>query len=138
MSKTNIIMGNPTYFINPEEGIVVCSIKTLGRIWNYPNLSIRDNLKRRLKEKFNIRLLDEGKTFKAVARLHKEDTWDEVKGKRIAESKCKRKIYDFYSRLYIDMFNEIVRSNIKVLNRHIDNLDYCADREAKHLEKLMK
>lgn len=138
MSKTNIIMGNPTYFINPEEGIIVCSIKTFGRIWNYPNLTLNGGLGRRLKKKFNFHLFDEGKTFTAVARLHKEDTWDEVKGKRIAESKCKRKIYDFYSRLYIDMFNEIVKRNIKVLNKHIDNLDYCADREAKHLEKLMK
>jgi hypothetical protein len=76
-------------------------------------------------------------TVKASTKC-KGDKFDEVKGKRIAESKCKRNIYKFYLRLYNSVCDEILNKDIKLLNQHIDNLFYCVNREDKHLKELMQ
>jgi hypothetical protein len=82
--------------------------------------------------------MDSYKVFTAVAKLHKGDKWEEIKGKRIAESKCKRNIYKFYLRLYSNVYTELMYGDIKLLGRHIDNLSYCLSREHKHLKELMQ
>lgn len=138
MSKINVQMTQPKYIIKPEDGVVICSITANGNIDCYKNLydvSI-DNPK--FKKKYGINYIDSTKVFTAVTKLHKGDKWDEIKGKRIAESKCKRNIYKFYLRLYNDVCDEILNKDIKLLNQHIDNLFYCANREDNHLKELMQ
>lgn len=138
MSKINVQMTQPKYIIKPEDGVVICSITAEGSNDCYTNLYdvFIDNPK--LKKKYGIDYLDSTKVFTAVTKLHKGDKWDEIKGKRIAESKCKRNIYKFYLRLYKDVYNEIMNNDIKLLSHHIDNLFYCANREDKHLKELMQ
>lgn len=138
MSKTNLKMGKPTYIINSEKGVVVCSIKVHGGIDCYHNLLINNDLTRKIIKKFHINWINQPQIFTAVAKLHKEDTWDEIKGKRIAESKCKRRIYKFYCRLYDFVISEILHNDIRLLNIHTDNLAYCLNRENRHLKELMK
>ena len=138
MSKINVQMKQPKYIIKPEDGVVICSITANGDndcygylydiLWNNP----------KLRKKYGLEWINNTKVFTAVAKLHKGDKWDEVKGKRIAESKCKRKIYKFYLRLYSNIYNEILNKDIKLLNQHRDNLFYCVNREDNHLKELMQ
>lgn len=138
MSKINVQMTQPKYIIKPEDGVVVCSITANGNNYCYNNLCdiFIDNPK--LRKKYGIQYLNSIQVFTAVAKLHKGDKWDEVKGKRIAESKCKRKIYKFYQRLYQEVYNEIMNKDIVLLSQHIDNLFYCVNREDNHLKELMQ
>lgn len=136
MSKTNIKMKKPTYIVKPEDGVVVCSIQACGNADDYPNIFIGKHVTQKVRKRFHIHYIDEWQTFTVVVRLHKEDTWDEVVGKRIAESKCKRKIYEFYLRLYDFVVNEITHNDIVLLNQYTDNLMYCVHRETKHLKEL--
>lgn len=138
MSKINVKMTQPKYIIKPEDGVVICSITAKGNNDCYENLYdiFIDNPK--LRKKYGIQYIDSTQVFTAVTKLHKGDKWDEVKGKRIAESKCKRNIYKFYLRLYNSVCDEILNKDIKLLNQHIDNLFYCVNREDKHLKELMQ
>lgn len=138
MSKINVKMTQPKYIIKPENGVVICSISARGNNDCYKNLydAVVDNPK--LRKKYGLHWIDDGKVFTAVAKLHNGDKWDEIKGKRIAESKCKRKIYKFYLRLYNDIYKELLNKDIELLSQHKDNLFYCLNRENKHLKELMK
>lgn len=138
MSKINVQMTQPKYIIKPEDGVVICSITARGSNDCYTNFYdvFIDNPK--LKDKYGINFINSAKVFTAVAKLHKGDKWDEIKGKRIAESKCKRKIYKFYLRLYSTIYNEILNKDIKLLDQHRDNLFYCVNREDNHLKELMQ
>lgn len=139
MSKTNIKMGKPQYIIKPEDGVVICKITTQGCDDNFPYLDLWSIiLSKKLQKRFGIEAMTKTLEFTAVARLHKEDTWDEVKGKRIAESKCKRNIYGFYLRMYDFVINEILHNDIALFNHYTDNLMYCVHREGMHLKELMK
>jgi len=138
MSKINVKMTQPKYLIKPEDGVVICSIAAHGNNDCYKHICdvLVDNPK--LRKKYGLHWIDSGKVFTAVTKLHKGDKWNEIKGKRIAESKCKRKIYEFYLRLYREVLNELLQKGIKLLDQHIDNLVYCVNREDKHLKELMQ
>lgn len=138
MSKINVQMTQPKYIIKPEDGVVICSITANGNNDCYKNLYDVNMCNSKLRKKYGLNWIDSAKVFTAVAKLHKGDKWDEIKGKRIAESKCKRKIYKFYMRLYNDIYTEILNKDIKLLNQHKDNLFYCLNRENKHLKELMQ
>ena len=138
MSKINVRMTQPKYIIKPNDGIVVCQIQTNGDSNPYKLVYDIVNLSPKLQKKYSIKWTDDTLQFTAIAKLHKEDTWDELKGKRIAESKCKRKIYEFYLRLYADILEELTKKDIKLLNHHLDNLEYCVNRESRHLKELIK
>ena len=138
MSKINIKMSQPTYIVKKDDGVVICKITTQGCDDKFPYLDLWSvKLSKKLQKKYGISCMTRSLDFTAVARLHKGDTWDEVKGKRIAESKCKRNIYGFYLRLYDFVINEILHNDIALFNQYTDNLMYCAQRENKHLKELM-
>ena len=138
MSKINVQMTQPKYIIKPEDGVIVCSITAHGNNDCYNNLCDVIVHSPKLQKKYGLRWIDKDKVFTAVAKLHNGDKWDEIKGKRIAESKCKRKIYKFYLRLYNDIYTELLNKDIELLSQHKDNLFYCLNRENKHLKELMK
>lgn len=137
MSKINVQMTRPKYIIKPKDGVIICSITANGNDCynNLYNIFINNP---KLKKKYNMNYLDNTKVFTAVTKLHKGDKWNEIKGKRIAESKCKRNIYKFYLRLYSDIYVELMNKNIKILNRHRENLFNCMLRENNHLKELMQ
>lgn len=138
MSKINVQMTQPKYIIKPEDGVIVCSITAHGNNDCYNNLCDVIGQSPKLQKKYGLRWIDTTQVFTTVTKLHKGDKWDEIKGKRIAESKCKRNIYNFYLRLYTDVYMEILNKDIKLLSQHIDNLSYCLSREHKHLKELMQ
>jgi superfamily II RNA helicase len=92
---------------------------------------------RKLKKRFGIFNIEQPLEFISVIRHHKSDVWNETLGKHIAESKCKKKIYNFYYRLYQYIYNEIFSSDIKDLARYVCNLGFCQDREEIHFKDLI-
>lgn len=79
------------YKVNPENGIVICILECSTRVKNTEIWTITSHSwwKRKLP------LVDfYGKfTVKGIARCNEVDTFDEVVGKRIAESRAKTKAY---------------------------------------------
>lgn len=136
MSKTNIKMSQPTYIVKKDDGVIICKIATEGNWENFHNLYC-GFLISKIRKKFHINWIDESLTFTAVVRHHKSDIWNETLGKHIAESKCKKKIYDFYKRLYMTILIEITNTDIKDLVRYVDNLTFCEDREENHFKDLI-
>lgn len=131
-------MSKPQYIVKAEDGIVVCKISTYSKILDLCPLRYDDtNMDIRLKRKYDIYNPYCELTFTAIANLHKKDTWDETLGKRIAESKCKRKIYSFYHRVYTDII-QYVLNNVGLMNQATDATFFAAEREDKHLKELMK
>ena len=136
MSKTNIKMSQPSFIVKKDDGIIVCKIETKGNTEVFEKLDIY-MMSRKLKKRFNIYSINDTLTFTVVTRHHKSDVWNEIVGKRIAEAKCKRQIYDFYHRVYKFILDEIKNSDIAQLERYVDNLGYCQIREDKHYKDLM-
>jgi hypothetical protein len=118
MSKTNIKMRQPTYIVKKDDGVIICKITAKGNWENFRNL-YSDFIILKIRKKFHINWIDEPLTFTAVVRHHKSDVWNETLGKRIAESKCKKKIYNFYKRLYRTILTEITNTDIKDLVRYV-------------------
>ena len=136
MSKTNIKMSQPSFIVKKDDGIIVCKIETKGNTEVFEKLDIY-MMSRKLKKRFNIYSINDTLTFTVVTRHHKSDVWNEIVGKRIAEAKCKRQIYDFYHRVYKFILDKIKKSDIAQLERYVDNLGYCQIREDKHYKDLM-
>ena len=136
MSKTNIKMSQPSFIVKKDNGIIVCKIETKGNTEVFEKLDIY-MMSRKLKKRFNIYSINDTLTCTVVTRHHKSDVWNEIVGKRIAEAKCKRQIYDFYHRVYKFILDEIKKFDIAQLERYIDNLGYCQVREDKHYKDLM-
>ena len=136
MSKTNIKMNQPTYIVKRDDGVIICKITTQGNWKNFHNL-YGGFLISKIRKKFYINWIDGPIIFTAVARHHKSDVWNETLGKHIAESKCKKKIYNFYKRLYKTILIETTNTDIKDLTRCVDNLTFCEDREEKHFKDLI-
>lgn len=135
MSKTNIKMSQPTYIIKKDDGVIICKITTKG---NMNNVAFyKHGLSRKIYKRFHIGYVDSKITFTSVVKHHKSDVWNETLGKHIAESKCKKKIYNFYKRLYKTILEEIIETDIKDLTRYVDNLTFCEDREEKHFKDLI-
>lgn len=137
--KTYVKMTKPQYIVNEKAGIVVCKITAYTRIvkmsfmFNSINLYSSDAIP----NKYHFDYIDEEKNFTAIAKLSPNDTWDEVIGRRIAESKCKQKIYKFYSRVYSDVFKRFYQE-LKQLDDVIDTTNYAYKRETEHLKELIK
>jgi hypothetical protein len=136
MSKTNIKMSQPTYIVKKYDGVIICKIITQGNWEIFRNL-YSGFITTKIRKKFPIRWIDESLTFTAVVRHHKSDVWNETLGKHIAESKCKKKIYNFYKRLYKTILEEIINTDIKDLTKYVDNLTFCELREEKHFKDLI-
>lgn len=136
MSKTNIKMSQPTYIVKKDDRVIICKITTRGNndLFKYLNTY---PMRRKLNKKFHVTYIDSVLNFTTVVHHHKSDVWNETLGKHIAESKCKKKIYNFYRRLYKTILEEIIETDIRDLTRCVDNLTFCEDREEKHFKDLI-
>ena len=136
MSKTNIKMSQPTYIVKKDDGVIICKITTRSNNDIFKYLDTYP-MCRKLKKKFHVAYIDDVLNFTTVVHHHKSDVWNETLGKHIAESKCKKKIYNFYKRLYMTIFKEIIDTDIKNFVRYVVNLIFCEDREEKHFKDLI-
>lgn len=107
--KTGITFKNIEYIVNTKKKVVVCIIKA-------DILSI---------------------LYKCVgiAKCSEEDTFDEIKGKRIAESRAKTRIYKEAEKLYRGNIKQIIKINTECINR-IEFCRYLYEKEKEHIHKL--
>lgn len=118
---------NKKYIVNKEAGIVVCVITTKFNVTNrelWWNSLIDDFLDKR-----------EPYEFVGVAKCHKDDTFDEQKGKYIAESKAKCKLYSNVETLLKKAFGKL-RDVSNTVVTHIDLYNAYKDRELSHIDEV--
>lgn len=133
--KTRIQMTKPEFIVKEDDGIVVCKIRTKATFANIlPKLQI---YKMDIFKQFGMLFIDDDLLFTAITKLHDSDKWDELKGKRIAESKCKRKIFNFYSRVY-KHFLSLCERDLDTFKKIIHNTTNAMYIENKHLKELMQ
>ena len=102
---------NVQYYVNKEKKTVVCTITGA----------------------FNV--TGESFIFKSKAKCSKDDAFDEVKGRRIAESRAKYKMY----RCQAQRYNHNTEYYYKGYLYNLKLTDFCvalANRELTHLKKL--
>ena len=114
------------YIVNKEAGTVVCIIKV--RLRKMDRNRWYDAC---LHEFFNSEY-DE-LVFAGVAKCHKDDTFDEQKGKYIAESKAKCKMYSNVETLLKKSFDKL-RSLTDDIVAHINLYNAYKDREFAHID----
>lgn len=133
--KTRIQMTKPEFIVKDKDGIVVCKIGTKATFADI--MSVLQIYKMDIFKQFKISFIDEDLYFTAITKLHDSDKWDEIKGKRIAESKCKRKIFNFYSRVY-NHFISLCERDLDTFKKIIANTTKAMCIEDNHLKELMK
>lgn len=113
------------YVVNKEEGVVVCLMKVHRRIMD----------RNRWYDTYIDRFFDSSRdfTYVGVAKCHKDDTFDEQKGKYIAESKAKCKMYSDVEVVLKRAFNEL-RSLTDDVVAHINLYNAYKDRELAHID----
>jgi len=113
------------YVVNKEEGVVVCIMKVQRRIMD----------RNRWYDTYIDRFFNTSKdfTYVGVAKCHKDDTFDEQKGKYIAESKAKCKMYSDVEVVLKRAFNEL-RSLTDDVVAHINLYNAYKDRELAHID----
>lgn len=133
--RTRIIMQKPKYSVNTDNKVVVCTIKCELDLSTITNRVMVEDLR-----VFNkLPMIDDYGCFtvKAKSRCHPSDTFDIVKGRRIAESKAKIKAFhiaarawSLYARYYMDILD-----NMDTL---ATNCAYIRDAEINHVNELCK
>lgn len=113
------------YVVNKEAGTVVCIMKVQRRIMD----------RNRWYDTYIDRFFNTSKdfTYVGVAKCHKDDTFDEQKGKYIAESKAKCKMYSDVEVVLKRAFNEL-RSLTDDVVAHINLYNAYKDRELAHID----
>lgn len=113
--KTGVTITKTNYFINREKGTVACSLD------------------------YHDKYSGTRGTVTAKAKCAPDDAFDEVHGKRLAESRAKAKLYRKLGKFFKQEVDYIYRK-LKI-PRLIDISKYCmilADKETDHINKLMK
>lgn len=113
------------YIVNKEAGTVVCIIKVQRRIMD----------RNRWYDTYIDRFFDSSRdfTYVGVAKCHKDDTFDEQKGKYIAESKAKCKMYSDVEIVLKRAFEEL-RGYTDDVIAHINLYNAYKDRELAHID----
>lgn len=113
------------YVVNKEAGTVVCIMKVQRRIMD----------RNKWYDTYIDRFFNTSKdfTYVGVAKCHKDDTFDEQKGKYIAESKAKCKMYSDVEVVLKRAFNEL-RSLTDDVVAHINLYNAYKDRELAHID----
>lgn len=135
--RTALRMTQPEFNIKKEHGVVICHITVRDMSFfksHYLRLSY--HLREILYKKYGYDVNKE-KNFVGVAKLHRNDTWDEITGKRIAESKCKRAIFAYYSRIDKEIL-KYVSKDLDMYKQIINSIDFAKQTEDKHFQDLIK
>ena len=113
------------YVVNKEEGVVVCLMKVQRHIID----------RNRWYDTYIDRFFNSNRdfTYVGVAKCHKDDTFDEQKGKYIAESKAKCKMYSDVEIVLKRAFEEL-RGYTDDVIAHINLYNAYKDRELAHID----
>lgn len=90
--KNRVLITGTKFHVDTENKVVVCELKVDMQIHKHPAwIAINSTM---WKKKFPNVSCDGEFTVKAKARCNNTDTFDEKKGKRIAESRAKAKMFN--------------------------------------------
>lgn len=123
----NLHFLNKKYIVNKEAGVVVCVITAKLNIINtelWWDSLIENFLNKRGPYE-----------FVGVAKCHKDDVFDEQKGKYIAESKAKYKLYSNTETLLKKAFGKL-RSTTDAVLGSINLYNSYKDRELAHIDEV--
>ena len=140
--KTNVNFSKVQYVVKPKEGVVVCTMRV------DPNLDKLYKMKLDFDSKWfkSLPIVDTWGAFtaKGVAKCSKEDTFNEILGKRIAEAKAKKMAFGICSTIHKIIFSkltanmteyaEIARGCGRACTTEKEHLDYLLDEADKKEE----
>lgn len=127
------IIATPRFIVNKENGTVTCLLKV--------NMQLRRTIlydsfcHARAIHKYGVNLYG-GTEVVGVAKCNPEDTFDEVKGKRIAEARAKAKAFKLAKNVYT-AYLQAANRGIKEIELLRDNCAYLAEKEVEHLKEVM-
>lgn len=133
--RTRIIMQKPKYSVNTDNKVVVCTIKCELDLYTVTSsIIIKDP-----KVSNKLPMIDDYGCFtvKATSRCHPSDTFDEVKGRRIAESKAKAKAFHIASRAW-QIYARYYMDILDTLDTLATNCEQIRDAEINHVNELCK
>lgn len=133
--RNRVMITNTTYKVDKENKVVVCELKCDLQFSKHPAWYVMRS-EMWIKKFPDIGYIGEF-TVKAKARCNSQDTFDEKKGKMIAESRAKLKMYSIAERLYSCCIKALKGAKDSCL----DSLAACIDVmqiEKRHIKELTK
>ena len=117
--KATLNEDNVKFFCNEKKGVVVCKITS-----NLGHIPVLDG-------KFSF--LDVEGIGKAVC--GKEDVWDEIKGRQIAESRAKVELYREIKKVIIELKHQLFNEEMDLANQK-SRYERLIEKEKLHIEEL--
>lgn len=130
--KTKLEFFNIKYNVYQEK-VIVCTISCDTSIMKIPY--IMDIYLEKVMPKLSMCNRAGIFTISAKSRCHKDDTWNEIKGKRIAESKAKKKAFKIALRIWCLITKELNKASNLTDELFFANYNAYI-RECEHLKKL--
>lgn len=131
--RNGIMITNTTYKVDKENKVVVCELKCDLQLEKHPAWEvIRPSM---WEKKFPNISWDYSFTVRAKARCNNLDTFDEKKGKMIAESRAKLKMYSIAERLYSCCIKALRDAKDSCLNSSAACID-AMQVEKRHIKEL--
>lgn len=135
MKRKTYLKCEPKYIVKKEEGMVICVLKCDMNLYAHPCFNVMTYNKHR---KILPNVTTDGRfTVTAVTKCHKDDIFNEIKGKRIAESKAKVKAFNVASKVY-NAYVKDLEGYAKILTENMGNCLIVMDEEIEHFNNLKK
>lgn len=125
------------YKVDKKNGVIICTGK-----WNLQNIYdfFPENLSwiayDYIRTYFNALKYD-CITIKAIAKCSPEDEFNEITGKRIAESRMQIKMYNTITNA-LNSFKKTLLSYVKTTTNNLMSVNYKLTKELNHLNKLIE
>ena len=135
MKRKTYVKCEPKYIVKKEEGMVICVLNCYVDLISNPYFMMFEYGKHR---KLLPNISRDGRfTITSIAKCHKDDTFDEIKGKRIAESKAKIKAFNIAGKVY-KFYADAIEKASKELYSTMANCFIVTDEEIEHFNNLTK
>lgn len=139
IKRTLFSIVDTKYFVNEEKRVVVCRLRfrlndkcedlvhSQGYYWYL-----------RHKGKCIFSGIVDGDQFDIIStsKCHIDDTWNEVEGKRIAESKAKQQLYKL-AKSFFETIKKAKQEDIENLDSLIETCNIARNRETAHFNELV-
>lgn len=135
--KTKVIIDDRKFYINKDKKTVTCVIISYTNCYNLDHTlaGIMDRIHPIVKNKIIKTYPFNNCRFSATTRCSSLDEFNEEKGKRIAESKAKAKMFRHYNR-YFNIIHQILKDlSLKAEKLALAN-EYAYKTEENHVKEL--
>lgn len=132
--KTKLGFFKIKYKVDKENRVIICTVSCDTNIIKVPSYAI-DIYREKIMPKLNMCNTFGVFTISAKSRCHIDDEWDEIKGKRIAESKVKKKAFKIALRIWCLLTQELNKASNITDELFFANYNAYI-RECEHLKKL--